>query len=154
MQDKQHTIEDFIQETRTLNGDIRRTIGRIQRVEDILSVHGMRYEGGSFTRASNDGTIPLHVVELVEYWEALQALLRHYRQDEERAVYIIEGIEEPHWRAALSLYALDGYTTSAIGRELCCSKDTARRWLDKGREVLADCLAEREDEFLQRSINY
>lgn len=146
---KHAAVDDFIQETRMLSGDIRRTIGRIHRVEEILDLHGMSYEGGTFKRTANDGSIPAHVIELVDYWNSLQALLRHYRQDEERAVYIIEGIQEPHWRNALSMYALDGYSVSAIGRELNCAHTTASRWVDSAKGQLAGCYSSRNATYLQ-----
>lgn len=122
--------KDYLEGIRTIEGDLERTLGCIQRCEDLLGIHGIRYDGEDFSSTGSHDKLSEAAVELMEYREYLKAIEKHYIELEKEAVYVISGIGEPNKRRALGLRFMDNMTFREIGRRMKYSPEGARHLCD------------------------
>lgn len=118
--------KDYLESMRTIAVDLERTMGRIRRCDDQLELHGIRYDGGSFSSSGRNDHLSASVVELMEQREHLAAIQRHYIAMEDEAEYVITAIADPNKRRAAGLRYLECMTYRQIAKRMDYSPEGAR----------------------------
>lgn len=118
--------KDYLEGIRMIEGDLERTLGRIKRCEDQLQIHGIRYDGGGFSRNDGDDPLSAGVVELMQYREYLSAIQSYYIGLEKEADFIIGAMTNPVRRRAVALRFMDNMTFREIAERLDYSVEGAR----------------------------
>lgn len=118
--------KDYLEEAKMINVSIKRTVRRIRRIEEMLDVHGVAYDGDMVTSGSSD-TTALNVVDLVEKREYLRILERHYLERDDEVEFVISALNDPIEQYVLSLRYQDGLSYKAVGREVGYTGEGARK---------------------------
>ncbi len=118
--------KDYLEGIRMIEGDLERTLGRIKRCEDQLQLHGIRYDGGGFSRSEDGDPLSAGVVELMQYREYLDAIQAYYIGLEKEADFVIGAMGHPARRRAVALRFMDNLTFREIAERLGYSVEGAR----------------------------
>lgn len=127
--------KDYLEEVKLINVSIKRTQRRLKRIEDMLEIHGISFDGDTICR-SNDNKADIHIIEMIEQREYLRILERHYLAKDDEASFIIGAVDNPLEQYVLSLHYQDCLSFRKIGEEVYLTHEGARKACERGTRKL------------------
>lgn len=104
---------DYMEGIRSQRTDLYVLHSRIQRIEGLLTLHGIDLERDHVGGADS---MEDRISDLIEVRERLQEAEREFLDSEDEAAYVLGAIEDPIGKRAVSMRYLDGMSYSAIAR--------------------------------------